>query len=229
MKQFFLFILTMIFYNHSYCQIKVNLQINQKTGNAYISLYNETSDYIAIPLDTKSLRPYYEDICIDMSEYQSPYPTLGFNLIVTDLITKQNLGAFSTSGNLNGEDVKKYSEINLSKKDTLKQKIIKWQSENKISSYETAYINYYLMKSFIFLKPRERIQFICHFDLHNITNEKYIYSFFPTEDNKKYSVNLYFDINECIYKYLTQYQKKKLGNYKLFIGKIESNTIELNN
>lgn len=76
------------------------------------------------------------------------------------------------------------------------------------------------------MKPGEKIEKLFYFDLHNITNGKYLYYYYHIEHNKQYNVSLSFNIDECVYNYLTKDQRDRLRTYKLFTGKIESNIIQ---
>lgn len=50
-------------------QIKIDFSLNSNNNKAKINIINETDEYFIIPLDVTSLRPYYNNICLDMHEY----------------------------------------------------------------------------------------------------------------------------------------------------------------
>jgi hypothetical protein len=122
-------------------------------------------------------------------------------------------------------DLSVVKKINL-KKVKYEKKIKLWQKKNGIKSFDDAKINYYIFNNLIYLKQGEKIEKEFYFDLHNITNGKYMYYYYHIEDDKQYDVSLSFNIEDCVYKYLTPFQKQKLKKYKLFTGLLESNKVE---
>lgn len=207
-------------------QVKIEFSINTSNNIAEISINNMTEDYYLIPLDMTSLRPYYNNICLDMIEYTYPYPVLGLNI----LLKKDNRIVDSSANSeipndtvIAGREFKKLNNLKIINE----KKIISWQKKNGIKDFETAKNNFYIFNNILYLKPKQVIKFKSKFNLDNITDQKYFHSYFPRNKYDKYMISLYYDVQPCIYNYLTSDQKKRLIKYKFFLGKLESNVIEL--
>ena len=78
-KRIFL-ILNLLLLNQFHAQMKMELNIDHKNKKANLTLINESNDDLIIPIDTLSLRPYFDNICLDITEYTYKYPTLGLNI-----------------------------------------------------------------------------------------------------------------------------------------------------
>ena len=215
-------ILNLLVLNQFHAQMKMELNIDYKNKKAKVVLSNETNTNLIIPLDTLALSPYFDDICLEIKNYIHGSPYLGLNIKLKNEDTISDF--LGGAGKMDDLRV-----VNTIAKETKKheRKIRLWQKKNNIKSFEEAKINYYVFNNLVYLKPREKIERTFYFDLHNITNGKYMYYYYHIEDDKQYNVSLSFSIEDCIYKYLTPSQKEKLSEYKLFTGKIESNKIEL--
>lgn len=220
-KKNLLIISLLVFYQFN-AQIKIELNIDHLNKKAKVVLLNETNNNLVIPLDTLTLSPYFDDICLEMKNYIHGSPYLGLNIKLKNEDTISDfLGGAGKIDDL--------SVVNIiaTEKKKYERKIRLWQKKNNIKSFEEAKINYYVFNNLIYLKPGEKIERTFYFDLHNITNGKYMYYYYRVEDDKKYNASLTFNINECVYKYLTQKQKQSLNKYNLFTGEVESNKIEL--
>jgi hypothetical protein len=204
-------------------QVKMELNLDTNNKKAYVGLINTSNDNLIIPIDILSLRPYFDDICLDIAQHTFEYPTLGLNIKVM----RNNKVVESLGGTGKMNDLNVINKINLEKKKHEK-KIKLWQKKNGIKSFDDAKINYYIFNNLVYLKPGEKIEKVFYFDLHNITNGKYIYYYYHIEDDKQYDVSLSFNISKCVYTYLTTSQKEKLKRYQFFTGSLESNKIELN-
>lgn len=223
---FFLFII--FFYSTCNSQLKIDIKVDSISKQVTISLYNDSPQSIVVPLDKSSLRPYFENICLDISEYEYPYPILGLNTVIREIESGKTLESYASSSMPNNDyNFKKYIENNIKEKNIFIRNVHKWQKKNQIKNYTWAKFNLYLNKNLIILKPKQEVNFVSHFDLNNITNNLYKYNFYNLEKGKRYVFSVTLNANECIYSYLTQGQKQKLKNYKLFTGHIESNKIEL--
>lgn len=220
-KKILIIINILVFYQFN-AQIKIELNIDYLNKKANVVLVNETNTNLVVPLDTLALSPYYDDICLEMKNYIHGSPYLGLNIKLKDEDTISDF----LGGTGKMDDLSVVNMIYTEKK-KYESKIRLWQKKNNIKSFEEAKINYYVFNNLMYLKPGEKIEKTFYFDLHNITNGKYMYYYYRLEDDKKYNVSLTFNINECIYKYLTQKQKQSLNKYNLFKGQVESNKIEL--
>lgn len=220
-KKILLLINIFVFY-HLNAQIKIELKIDNLNKKAKVVLVNESNTNIVVPLDTLTLSPYFDDICLEIKNYIHGSPYLGLNIKLKSQDTISDfLGGAGKMDDLN--------VVNLIAKENKKyeRKIRLWQKKNNIRSFDEAKINYYIFNNLIYLKAGEKIEKTFHFDLNNITNGKYMYYYYRVENDKKYNVSLIFSIDECIYKYLTKKQKETLNRYNLFTGEVESNKIEL--
>ncbi len=220
-KKILLIINICVFYLFN-SQIKIELNIDNLNKKAKIVLLNETNTNLAIPLDTLTLSPYFDDICLEIKNYIHGSPYLGLNIKLKNEDTISDF--LGGSGKM--DDLSLVNKMAKEKK-KYERKIRLWQKKNNIKSFEEAKINYYVFNNLIYLKPGEKIERTFYFDLHNITNGKYMYYYYHIEDDKQYNVSLSFNIQDCVYKYLTATQKEKLTDYKLFTGSIESNEIQL--
>lgn len=204
-------------------QVKIEFNIDYTNKKTNVILRNDTKDNILIPIDTLALSPYFDNICLEISNYMHGSPYLGLNVKV---IEDDKRIIESTGGSGRMIDLNVVRKINLEKK-KYEKKIRLWQKKNNIKSFDDAKVNYYIFNNLICLKPGEKIEKLFYFDLHNITNGKYTYYYYHIEDDKQYDVSLSFNIEDCVYKYLTAAQKEKLTGYQLFTGRIESNKIQL--
>ena len=207
-------------------QIKMDLNIDNKNKKAHLKLINESNDDLIIPIDTLSLRPYFDDICLDITEYTFIYPTLGLQIKLEQ--NNEIIESAATSGKIDDfNQIKKEAKKENKEKKNFERLVQAWQKKNNIKSFEDAKINYYIFNNLIRLKPGETIERTFYFDLHNITNGKYMYYYYHIEDDKQYDISLSLSVKNCLYDYLTTAQKNSFHNYKLFIGEIESNNIRL--
>lgn len=220
-KKILLIINIFVFYLFN-AQIKIELNIDHLNNKAKVVLLNETNTNLVIPLDTLTLSPYFDDICLEIKNYIHGSPYLGLNI---KLKNEDTISDFI--GGAGKIDDLRVVNIIAKEKKNYERKIRLWQKKNNIKLFEEAKINYYVFNNLVYLKPGEKIERTFYFDLHNITNGKYIYYYYHIENDKQYNISLSFNIEDCIYKYLTTSQKEKLSEYKLFTGKIESNKIEL--
>ncbi|WP_157761445.1 hypothetical protein [Chryseobacterium camelliae] len=221
-----LIFLNLIVFCYFNSQLKMECNINFIDKKATVILLNTTNNNVVIPIDKHSLRPYFNDICLDLSQYQFDYPVLGPSILIHKNDSILESSSSGDIGNdlaiIENESKKRKANINKYEND-----IRLWQKLHHIKSFEEAKINYYVYNNLMFLKPKEKIVLEFYFDLNNITKEKYMNYFYRLESGQNYSLNISLKINECIYNYLTGYQKSKLKKYKLFYGTIVSNKIEL--
>lgn len=216
-----LFILNILVLCKFNAQIKINFTIDHFNKTAKVILVNETNADLVIPWDTFSFSPYFDDICLEISNYIHGSPYLGLNIKINE--NNKIVESLAGAGKMNDlNDVKKISLDNKKYEKEIKL----WQKRNGIKSFDIAKINYYIFNNLIHLKPREKIEKILYFDLHNITNGKYLYYYYHIEDGKQYDISVSLNIEDCVYKYLTKKQIEKVNKYKLFTGMIESNKIE---
>lgn len=216
------FILNVLIFSYFNSQLKMELNIDYTGKKASMTLINTSKDNLIIPIDTISLHPYFNDVCLELAHHNYTFPTLGLNI----KIEEDNKIVESSAGSGRIDNLSELKKIDLEKKG-YERKIKLWQKKNGIKSFDNAKINYYIFNNLNYLKPGEKIEKEFYFDLHNITNGKYMYYYYHIEDNKQYDVSLSFNIEDCVYKYLTASQKQRFSDYQLFIGSIESNKIQL--
>ncbi|MCE3074672.1 hypothetical protein [Chryseobacterium gwangjuense] len=216
------------FLSYSICksQVKITLSYSKSDKNANISIYNGSNEDIIIPLDMKSFKPYHENQC-SIADYEFPYPILGITLLVENNNEKLlgNIQNIEISDNDSFNNIKEEKrKINSKYLNSIK----KWSNKNKIMDSNSAKINYYLYKNLVIIKSKQQITFSSIINFDNITNQKYIYYYYPIDWSKKNKLSLSICIDSNIYDFLTEKQKQKLKKYKFFTGKLESNKIELN-
>lgn len=221
-KIFILLLLSVIKINS---QIKIDFSLNSNKNKAKINIINETNEYLIIPLDIASLRPYYNNICLDMKEHEYPYPTLGFNILL-----KQGDSIIESSANseIPNDTIlikKEFNKQTLKRNDNIK-KISSWKRKNHFETFEKAKMNFYVFNNLLYLKPRQVLSFNFIFNLDNITNQKYFHSYYSMNNYNKYSLCIFYEVQQCVYDYLSSSQIDMLKKYKFFTGKIESNRIE---
>lgn len=225
-KKICIIIVSFLIY-HLHAQIKMDFSVDKSTKKAFVRIINESEKSLIIPIDIISLRPNFNDVCLDVSQHTYQYPTLGLNVKV-----KNDNGQLveSSAGSVMINDIKEakiiFNKITLENKKYEKE-IRLWQKRHGIKSFNDAKINYYIFNNLRYLKPGEMFEKEFYFDLHNITNGKYMYYYYHIEDDRQYDISLSFNIEDCVYEYLTEKQKQSLNKYNLFTGEIESNKIEL--
>lgn len=220
MKKQILIVLSFLMFYQFKSQIKIDYTIDHQNKKAKVTLVNEADTNLVIPLDTSSLSIYSDDICLEISNYIYGSPYLGLNIKVNS--DNEILESIVGAGKINDSRIVRKIK---SEKIKYNKNIKLWQKTNGIKSFEDAEVNYYIFNNLHYLRPGEKIEKEFYFDLHNITNEEYLYHYYHIEDAKGYNVFLSFTIEDCVYRYLTNSQKEKLKGYKFFVGKTESNII----
>ena len=192
---------------------------------ALVSIRNNSTENMVIPLDLKTIKPYFENQC-SMDDYEFSYPILGMTLLVDNRIERivgkvRNREILDKKDNF-AEIVKERQKIYNEYLNSLK----KWMKKNKISNIDFAEKNYYLSNHLVIIKAGQQIEFKVVINFDNITNQKNIY-YYPINWIEKNESMLSICIDSSIYDYLTEKQRKQLNKYKLFMGHIESNKILL--
>jgi len=226
-KLCFIFLLLFIT-NKFYSQVYINWKLDSKGENAEITIFNNSNEDIAIPIDTLSFQAYFNDTHkITKENWNKNYPFFALTLNVYDY-NQNRLKANTDMPYLDSSEfIKTKNKI-----DSIQNKytsIIKeWKINNNITNDNIAQINYYLLKNLILIKSKDKVKFSVIFNLRNISNkENGLYDSYIIEKDKKYSALLKLNIDKRTYNYLTREQKQKLKNYNLFTGRIESNKIEI--
>ncbi|CEJ71594.1 hypothetical protein BN1195_03943 [Chryseobacterium oranimense G311] len=216
----------LLFYSFCNSQIKITWIYSKNNPTAEVCIYNNSSENIVLPLDLKSLKPYFENQC-SMADYEFPYPIFGLTLSVENKNEKMvgNVHNIEISNNENfSEIIKERENVNNKYLTSLKA----WNDKNAFSDLDYAKKNYYLFNNLIVIKSKQKLKFKINVNFENITNEKYIYYYYPIDWTIKNEAKLSLCIDSSIYNYLTEKQKQKFKKYRFFIGRIESNKIELN-
>lgn len=207
-------------------QVKITLSYSKSDENAKVSIYNDSNEDIIMPLDMKSFKPYHENQC-SIADYEFPYPIFGITLLVENNNEK-------LLGNIRNIEIPDDDSFNNIKEERRKinskylNSIKKWGDKNKIINLDSAKINYYLYKNLVIIKSKQQITFSSVINFDNITNQKYIYYYYPIDWTKKNELSVSICIDSNIYNVLTEKQKQKLKKYTFFTGKLESNKIKLN-
>jgi len=222
----YLTIFFLLLYNLSNSQIKISWSYSKVDGIAEINVYNNSTNDIVLPLDLRSLKPYQENQC-SMHDYEFPYPILALTLLVND-------GNENIPGNINNIETpdsdiefKKIVEEREGNNRKYISMIEKWSKKNKLKDLSFAKSNYYLVNNLIILKSKKSFKFKATVNFDNITDEKYIYYYYPVDWTRKNEISLSLCIDANVYKYLTEKQKQKLKKYQFFTGNIQSNSIKL--
>lgn len=229
LKTNFLFLIIFISSNNFSSQVKVEWQLDTEMKNAYITLYNNSTENIIIPIDKSSLQVYSNDNCyLSQDNWDKSYPSLG---LVLNIYESDSQNRAEIDSGFPYLDLENFDELK-KKKDSIEtiysQKVDRWKQKNKIQKDNFAQINYYLVNNLIALKPKEKIKISLPFTLRNVTNQKYDqHDSYILMKNKQYYAYLSICIDENNYRYFTSKQKRKLKKYKLFTGKLESNKITL--
>ena len=215
-----LFFLFIIFSSFTLAQIKVNFMLAFDKKSAIIEIQNTSLENYALPLEMTNIKEFIQyDTCEDFPTYGERMHLLSFNLKVfgkdnkvleprTSLPSLDNVAIDEWI--LNNKNC-----LGISDNDVVNNKIPKSQNE-------IAKINSYVFNNIILLNPGEKIKFRVLFDLHNISNDIYPQRYYNLNNVDKYSYQLVLEILNCHYNYLTEEQKFKIKDYKLFIGKLES-------
>lgn len=221
-------LLLLIVTNSLYSQLNISWKLDSKKENADIVIYNNSSENIAVAVDTLSLQGYFNDSHIISKEnWNKNYPFLALTLTIYD----DNKNKLITNTSNPYYDLSEFQNMK-SKRDSLEKEynsiIKKWKIRNKIKNDHVAQINYYLVNNLLLIKPKSSIKFSVIFNLRNITNTKNnLLDSYILEADNKYNSFLTLNVDKSIEKYLTKEQKQKLKNYVFFTGRIESNKIEL--
>lgn len=222
----YLTIFFLLLYNISNSQIKIFWSYSKVDGIAQINVYNVSNHDIVLPLDLRSLKPYQDNQC-SMNDYEFPYPILALTLLVND-------GNENISGNINNIEIPdsdtEFKKIVEERKDNNRKylsMIENWSKKNKLKDLNFAKSNYYLTNNLIILKSKKSFKFRTKVNFDNITDEKYIYYYYPVDLTRKNEVSLSLCIDANVYNYLTEKQKQKLKKYQFFTGNIQSNPIKL--
>lgn len=214
-----------LLYSVCNAQIKINWTYAKGKEVADVCIFNDSDEYIVLPLDKRSLKPYFENQC-SMTDYEFPYPILGLTLLVENAGEKM-VGNIHSIEIPEGDD---FSRILKERRESNKKYVAylkKWGEKNNFSNLNDAKINYYLFNNLIIMKPKQKLKFKIDVNFENITNQKYIYYYYPIDFLMKNETKLSICIDSSIYDNLTVEQKKKFDKYKFFTGKVESNTVEL--
>jgi hypothetical protein len=209
-------------------QVKISWKVDADRKVADIVLYNESNENIIVPLDTTSLQPYYSDSYrITENEWIDRYPFLGLTLNIYDQPDQKNIET-QIHSHINLSEFDKIKAENDSIKKEFDIKIKEWKSQNDIQKVN-ANINYYIINHLVFLHAKEKILFSVPFNLDNITNRKSgpLQGFYLLDCTRNNTGYLSARIDKNIYQYITESQKKKLREYKLFVGELKSNKTEV--
>lgn len=228
LKMKILFFLIIISNNFS-SQIIVKWEISVKDQQAKVQIYNNSDKKTLFPLDTKSFQAHFSDnYIISQSNWNKDYPFFSFTVNAFNKLTQKRLETNSDIPYLDLSDFEKQKlNIESINKD-YNSKINVWKEKNGLKSDLDAQINYYLIKNLVYLKPKEKKNFTIPLNLRNITNkDNAIHDSYLLEKNKNYTIFLSLQVKDDIYNYLTNAQKQKLKEYKLFTGSLESNKIEI--
>lgn len=217
--KYLIVILTFIFLP-LFGQIKLEFYLIDSV--AHVTIYNNSKNNYALPIDQYHFRPYEKD-CDAFSDHEAEFPDFGLMLNVVDPDDKKE--EYVIGYNKTDDSNSLAKEIQ-SKRDNLKQMVLTWGKTNNIKDYKLAFMNYRLMNNLIYLKPGEKTSFKIKLNLYNITAQELIFYNYILEKSKKYKLYLSLCRGKNVNQYLTSVQKRKLKEYKIYSGTLESNSIQ---
>lgn len=189
-----------------------------------VTLENKTDDNYIIPIDLTNLKAFFNfETCAYFSEYHSSYNPLALTLVVLDANSGEKIEANKGTAYMEDNFAEKYIK-EISRCEVIDNIYVNWSKEQGISDESKSIINYYLVRNLVFLKPKQKINFRVVIDLKNVSTESlYVFDWYNLDESKKYNLQLQYDVQNCVYDFLTKKQREELSKYKLFTGKIESN------
>lgn len=193
-----------------------------------ISIVNTTSNTYVLPIDTVGFKSYFsENKCRDFLMIRN-YPDLGIiPMLKSDHFLEALIGDRGTlipENNFFQEKDKIYVKE--------RKKIIdRWRKtlELRINNDKWIFKNYYLFNNLVILKPNQKISFrkVLDFRKINYSSDIYYYYYYPVVKGSDYDFFLSICVDESLYMFLTEKQKKDFKNFIFFSGKIDSNILKL--
>lgn len=216
---------------HTQINLKIKLSGVDKTAteSSYIiqvNLQNTSEDFIAIPIVLTRLKGYFVDErCVDRLNFREN-KILDFTAFVK--YKGHNVDVVAAMSDIDQDEIatrlKEIERLDLIKQSDLRN----WMRSNNISNVNLAEINKILFENILLLEPCEEISYHIIFRPESINClECGLFYFYSLEENSEVDLSLLHCVDDSIYTYLTEDQKKKLKRYKFFSGELLSNEIKL--
>ncbi|KFF20870.1 hypothetical protein [Chryseobacterium sp. JM1] len=213
----------------SFGQIDIKIVSLEKSsssrGEMVIDIINLTNDYYALPLDKKKFKGYNSDeLGNEITSFDHPYNFFAPVLLFKDSVANEPLTVLMRSYDV-GEDEYLINKIN--KKDIKERRqIAKWKKENNLQNDFEAKRNMLVMDHLIFLAPKEKMRLKIKLDIFDIRRgDTFFYDYYLLNDKTNYDLSIQLTIDNNVYNYLTDEQKKKFKKYIFFTGALKSNSI----
>lgn len=217
------------FYTQINLKIKLSGVDKTATESSYkiqVNLQNTSEDFIAIPIVLTKLKGYFADErCVDHLNFREN-KILDFTAIVNYKGHKMNVVA--AMSHIDHDEIATKLKM-IERLDSIKQSDLRnWMLSNSISNVNLAEINKILFENILLLEPCEEVSYQIIFRPESINClECDLFYFYSLEENSEVDLSLLHCVDDCIYTYLTEDQKKKLKRYKFFSGELLSNEIKL--
>lgn len=217
----------------TYSQIKIKISPGGKySGNSRyikIDLCNNTDTYYVVPIDTLALRPFdYNYKWKDFDKADVVQSSLALTLYVKEKGDKDYLSAVFMPLHLDLhylDEVEKQFTLEIQEKN---KKLEEWKKSNKIESGIDIEKNLYLNNNMIILKPNETLTLHRKIN-HEFTQEvlkSYKMNFlYGIKGNTEYEIFVQLDAPKNLKNFLTKKNQIRITNYKIFEGRIRSNSI----
>ncbi len=190
-----------------------------------IDITNLTNDYYALPLDKEKFKGYnVDELSNEITSFDHSYNFFAPTLLFKDTTTNEPLTVLMRSYDI-GED--EYLIKKIDKKEIKeRRKIAKWKKENNLKSDFEAKRNMFVMDHLIFFAPKQKMRLKIKLDIFDIRRgDTFFYDYYILNDKTNYDLSIQLTINNNIYNYLTDQQKKGLQKYIFFTGNLKSNSI----
>lgn len=224
-------------------EIKPNNQIESSKTQIELKIVNEINSRYVIPINKTDFKPYFQaEDCMNYEEVSFKETNDSFLRLVflnsSDGSYVDKIFSNPDPSTLLHSNEKTKKQFEKKQKAAIKFKndiINQWIKENNIKqNKEWAEINRAIFSHLIYLEPMQTIKFKMYVDplkLYSLQMDKKnsdYYSYY-LENDTNYSFFLKYCIDANVYNYLTEEQKNKLRSYKLFSGRLESNSLKWNN
>ncbi|MDR6922272.1 hypothetical protein [Chryseobacterium sp. 2987] len=232
--------LILFYSSFAFSQISLTLKfldrsskVDEKQLIEIIIKNNSQINYI-LPIDTTDFKPFYNgESCVDFVDQES-YKDLMLKANFENQSDNEILMAipqFKLMGKIDENDNRVIMELKRrdSLKDLQNKEVDHWKRVNRIlQSNDWAIKNKFLISNLIFLKPGQEFVYQKYFTPKKINSNQIsgTYDYYNLLPNESYSFSLMYCIDERVYGYLTEKQKRKFKKFKFFTGSFESNTLK---
>lgn len=204
-----------------------------------VKLINTSEFYYALPIDLSDIKPDFFGKKCDFNENEITFLEKNDVLLRVLFINENTKKIEEDIYNFPNPQDLAHSKIienqYLKKKDSVISinnfRIKKWKDSNNLKEGDGfVKLNYLVYSNIILLKPKQEITYKVNIDYSKLYSSRMhetdsYYYYYDLKKNTPYSFMLNYCIDNKMYKYLTQTQKKMLKGYKLFSGNLNSNIL----